>query len=151
MEQLGCGLPHSIKNNPHSAHTLLRLHYVLIYLWFAVIFILVRHKHLHLRPFFAGFVNNLRVWSLNSLESKNCAFETAPDRRWINLRSRATCKRVLTSSSRQFKKSSLLHRVIKFFKNMLAVHIKGLRHPPECLFKILFSYQCPFKMKTLAM
>jgi hypothetical protein len=29
--------------------------------------------------------------------------------------------------------------------NTLAVHVEGSRHPLTCLFKTLFSCQCPFK------
>jgi hypothetical protein len=56
-EQLGCGLPH--ENNPCSAHTLLKLLYVLIYISFGVIFIFVRHKNLYFVSFCHGFVKML--------------------------------------------------------------------------------------------
>jgi hypothetical protein len=37
-----------------------------------------------------------------------------------------------------------LKRMMRKFKNMLAVHIEDIRNPP-CLVDTLFSCQCPFK------
>jgi hypothetical protein len=132
-------LPLTHKNNHRSAHIALcfdlymiwcnfypRMSWTLIYVSFCL-----------------GFVNNPWSWNLQIVGF--IASETAPDRRWIHLRSGATRKHVSTPLHRQLKILSFKRRIRKILI-MLAAHIEGLRHPPKCLFQILFSFQCPFKL-----
>jgi hypothetical protein len=69
-------------------------------------------------------------------------YETAPDRKLINVRSGAKGKRVFKTKGRQFKKSYLLKRGSeKTWKNLVTVHIEG----PYGYSKYSFPVSVPLK------